>query len=160
RALDRSCGQTAARGLRRGGDLADFLAGFTSAQITFAAPIPELKTVFNGIVHEYCVIRNDVANGKFPAINFDKYLQLNAADIEALEDESLKKEMQEVLLTHGWKGKTHSADPLSQDVSRISQKAAQIRSRLNKTLIRIWPQPLSPITTNYFDWPCSVNELE
>src|SRR5436190_22523640 len=58
RALNRSNGQTCSRGIRAG-DYDDFLRdlGHKKVQLNYAAPIPEIRTCFNAIAHEYCLIK-------------------------------------------------------------------------------------------------------
>lgn len=100
-AQDRSVGQTEARGITNN-DHADFFAKVKSAKPYSAAPVPQLRTVFNAIIHEYCLAKQESGSPKFTEVDMDRYLRLIALDLEDFEDEKFRTEMEQILATHGW----------------------------------------------------------
>lgn len=100
-AQNRSVGHTEARGITNS-DHSDFFANVTQEELYCSAPIPELRTVLNSIIHHYCFVKQESGNPKFVEVDKDRYLRFVAKDLEDFEDEDSKKEMEKILLTRGW----------------------------------------------------------
>jgi len=137
RALNRSTGQNAARGIKAGG-FADFLKDVDESQWLFAAPIPQLRTVLNTIVHEYCFVQKESSSPKFPEVDMDRYLPFFARELDDFEDENLRNEMKAILLAHGW---TDQRNPAHQRAgSKKLSKPLGFKTRLKGALPkRLWP---------------------
>ncbi len=84
----------------------DFLASLGSRQLNFASPIPEIVTVWNAIIHEYCVVRQATGSPKFQELDFGNYMQALSIGVMWMEDPAKRKQAQEILASHGWKGPT------------------------------------------------------
>ena len=101
-ALYRSNGESGALG-RKTEDFLDFIAELGDTSINFGAPIPEIMTVFNGICHEYCVVKEQARSNKFHDIDKPAYLNFLANEIKRIEDPRLRREFEALLVTHGWR---------------------------------------------------------
>ncbi len=99
-ATDRSNGATYARGVPSS-DNRDFeqLAG---ERRHGAAPEPRFETLTNAVVHEYCHVREEVGNGRFPPVERSSYLAANGRDVQAIENAALRARMRELMREHGW----------------------------------------------------------
>ena len=95
-AIQRSNGASTARG-EKTPDHADFLKNLGGMKQNYAAPIPEVPTVLNAIVHEYCVVRDEARSPKFPAVDAPKYVSALAAGVEEFVDPQFRQRMREVL---------------------------------------------------------------
>ena len=100
-ALYRSNGESVAIG-KSTRDHMDFIADLGSTPINFAAPIPQFRTVYNAICHEYCLIKEQTKSKKFLEIDQCSYLKIIAQEIARIENPYLKREMEALLVTHGW----------------------------------------------------------
>ena len=67
------------------------------------APYPEIITVWNGLIHEYCSVREEAQSTKFPELDLAAYRQSLAAGIAAIEDPVLKLDMETKLQARGGK---------------------------------------------------------
>ncbi|HEX8458786.1 MAG TPA: glycosyltransferase [Pyrinomonadaceae bacterium] len=65
------------------------------------APFPEIMTVWNAIISEYCCTRQETRSAKFPELNMEKYLQALAVGIARIEDPELRREMERKLSARG-----------------------------------------------------------
>lgn len=99
-AIQRSNGASTARG-EKTPDHADFLKNLGQMKQNYAAPIPEVPTVLNAIIHEYCVVRDESRSPKFPAVDMPKYLRSLAEGVEEFVDPALRQRMREVLGARG-----------------------------------------------------------
>jgi hypothetical protein len=90
-AQDRSNGQSMTRGVKTE-DSPDFLP---------SAPIPEVTTVWNAIIHEYYEVKRATNSPKFPELEMTKYLQALALGITLIEDPHRRREMETILRSHG-----------------------------------------------------------
>ena len=63
-ALDRSNGMGQVRGIASKDHL-DFMANLGGQLLNYAAPIPEMPTVWNTVIHEYFVVENQTRSSKF-----------------------------------------------------------------------------------------------
>lgn len=97
-AISRSNGATISRGASST-DHADFMANLASLDPTPLAPIPNLLTVHNQVVHEYEAVRT-----RFPdlaPVNFDRYLRALHAEVGAMEEGLAKSQAQLRLASFG-----------------------------------------------------------
>ncbi len=99
-ALYRSNGESLAIG-KSTKDHMDFIADLEGTPINFAAPIPQFRTVFNAICHEYCLIQEETDSKKFISIDQCAYLKIMSQEIARIENPDLKLEMEALLVTHG-----------------------------------------------------------
>lgn len=102
-ALRRSNGASTSRG-ELTPDHADFLKNLGRMKQNYAAPIPEVATVHNAIIHEYCVVKEESRSPKFPEVDFQRYLGALAYELEEFIDPGQKQRMLSVLAGHGWRG--------------------------------------------------------
>jgi glycosyltransferase involved in cell wall biosynthesis len=98
-ALARSNGQGMERGVETK-DHADFLANLQT-RLNAAAPIPEITTVWNAIIHEYCEVKRDTNSSRFPELDMTKYVQALAQGISWMEDPFRRREMETILQSRG-----------------------------------------------------------
>ncbi len=134
--LNRSNGESQARGIASK-DHVDFIANLGAKPFNFAAPIPEILTVGNAIIHEYCYVKEETHSPKFPEVDKAKYLRQMAREVAELQNPQLKKEMQAVLAGHGWiepaqlpqVSETHSTQLKALSLKRVREK---IRWELSK----------------------------
>jgi glycosyltransferase involved in cell wall biosynthesis len=66
------------------------------------APFPEIITVWNFIINEYCFVKKETQSPKFPELNIEKYMGALAWGIGSMEDPEFKQHMTEKLLARGW----------------------------------------------------------
>ena len=71
--------------------------------VNFKAPYPEIITVWNALIHEYCSVREEAQSTKFPELDLAAYRESLAAGIAAIEDPVLKLEMETKLQARGGK---------------------------------------------------------
>jgi hypothetical protein len=99
-ALDRSNGHSAATG-KFTADSLDFVQNLNQTKLNYAAPIPELRTVHNGIFHEYCLVKQETHSPKFLEIDRVRYLHHIAGEVKLIQNPELRREMQDLLRTYG-----------------------------------------------------------
>jgi hypothetical protein len=75
----------------------DFMRDLKGMPPNGCAPFPEIQTVWNGIISEYCHIRQVTQSAKFPEVDLDKYAQALALGIEAIDDSQRREHMRELL---------------------------------------------------------------
>ena len=95
----RSTGQQLHRGDR---NYAQFVKDLETP-LNINAPYPEIRTVWNAIINEYCAVKKETHSPKFPALDLAAYRQSLAAGIAAIEDPVLKLEMETKLKARGGK---------------------------------------------------------
>jgi len=132
RALDRSNGETLASGFRVR-DHADFLASIRFDQMNFITPVPEVRSRFNFIVNEYCLIKNESGGQKFPQLNRDNYLKFLAMEVNECEDQNFKREMMEILRSHGWEQPAATKEQPTASSKKLGL-TAKVRNGLTKRL--------------------------
>lgn len=105
-ALSRSNGASVTRG-EMTPDYRDFTANLPAAKAIWnAAPIPEINTAVNAVFHEYCLFQQQTGSDRFYPLDWEKYLQANANEIEEIIDPQLKAEMLALLVSHGYRAAT------------------------------------------------------
>jgi glycosyltransferase involved in cell wall biosynthesis len=95
-ALHRSNGANATRGLMSE-DRMDFEQTFGRTPAFFAAPVPEIRTPGNAIIHEYCVVRQETQSPRFFDVNQTKYREYLLREIEENEDPDQRETMRALL---------------------------------------------------------------
>jgi len=102
RAFDRSHAIGFIRG--QGGDFhGDFLSIWGDRPWLEAAPIAGLSLGQNMLFHEYGLVQRAAGGERFPPIAMDGYLDELASALPAVEDESTRDQMRDVLVQHGWR---------------------------------------------------------
>jgi hypothetical protein len=87
------------------------------------APLPQIPTPGNAVVHEYCRAREETGSEKFPPVNRDRYLQLMHQEVAALQNLELKANLEALLAAQG---EVHKRRPML----RILQSALSAPARL------------------------------
>jgi hypothetical protein len=101
-ALDRSNGASLNRGVQTR-DSRDFLASLGAGGLNALAPVPEVVTVGNAIVHEYNFVRRQSHSGAFPPLDREKYLDHLAGEVSDYLDRGLRREALAHLRSQGWR---------------------------------------------------------
>lgn len=100
-ASDRSNGASFARGIMTR-DSADFARRRLGTVANYNTPIPELKTVGNAVIHEYCSVREQLRSDKFPSVAQGPYLEHMAREVREYLDPIAVADAERVLGQHGW----------------------------------------------------------
>jgi len=74
-----------------------------SLPVNFAAPFPEIVTVWNAIISEYCHAKEVTQSPKFPELDLYNYGKVLAWGIDQILDPQRREEMRERLSARGWK---------------------------------------------------------
>jgi hypothetical protein len=101
-AQQRSNGQSANCGIANEA-YASFVQDLGKIPVNFAAPFPEIITVWNAIISEYCHARETAQSPKFPELDLDNYRQALAVGIEEIRDPPRRECMRGLLVARGWK---------------------------------------------------------
>jgi hypothetical protein len=101
-AQDRSNGQSWHYGIANEAH-GRFIRELGSLPINFAAPFPEIVTVWNAIISEYCHVKEVTKSAKFPEVDVDKYRRVLAFGVDQIKDRSRQEEMRALLSARGWK---------------------------------------------------------
>ena len=99
--LARSNGWSAHLGIRNSANEQFFQE--LETPVNFKAPYPEIITVWNALIHEYCSVREESQSKKFPELDLAAYRESLAAGIAAIEDPDLKLDMETKLKARGGK---------------------------------------------------------
>ena len=110
----------------------DFRANLSvdESRRNYATPIPELNTCVNAVYNEYLIVKSETNSTRFYDIDFDRYLRLNAEEVEGMTNPELKTRMRELLSRHGLKN--DNSAPTSRSVTAIARKLLSPR--------RVWHQ--------------------
>lgn len=100
-AIDRSNGASISRGIISK-DSADFLSNLKNKNMCDMAPIPEIRTVWNAIIHEYYFVKQETQSSKFVDVDKTSYLSVLAHGTNEIFDPTLKSEMFGLLKANGW----------------------------------------------------------
>lgn len=109
--LSRSNGQSAHRGVKNSA-FEDFLKSLPKP-LNSDAPFPEIVTVWNAIINEYCFTKREAQSTKFPELDMEKYMQALAVGISWIEDPEVRQEMEQKLLARGGKPAPAKVDSLA-----------------------------------------------
>jgi hypothetical protein len=80
-----------------------FIRDLGSLPVNFAAPFPEIITVWNAIISEYCHAKEVTQSPKFPEVDLDNYRRVLAFGIDQIREPQRQKEMRMLLCARGWK---------------------------------------------------------
>jgi SAM-dependent methyltransferase len=79
--------------------------------VNFAAPFPEIVTVWNAIISEYCHTKELTQSPKFPKIDLYNYGKVLAWGIDQIIDPQRQEEMRAHLSARGWKSQEAAPPP-------------------------------------------------
>ncbi|MBD0326283.1 MAG: hypothetical protein ICV68_07625 [Pyrinomonadaceae bacterium] len=131
-ALSQSNGQGAERGIKNRA-FEDFLKNLPTA-LNADAPFPEIITVWNAIIHEYCFTKQETQSAKFPELNMEKYVEALAVGISWIEDPEVRGEMERKLAARGWQ-------PSNSEEPSLAQKLLSPQRVFNKLkAVAGWPK--------------------
>jgi len=122
-ALSQSNGQGAERGIKNRA-FEDFLQNLPKP-LNADAPFPEIITVWNAIIHEYCYTKQETRSAKFPELNMEKYIEALAVGISWIEDPEVRREMERKLVARGGK-------PANAEQPSLARKLLSPRRIFNK----------------------------
>jgi hypothetical protein len=100
-AQNRSNGQSVHYGITNRSN-AEFTEDLGTTPQNFAAPFPEIITVWNAIINEYCHTKQVTGSPKFPDLDREKYIEALAAGIDCIKDPERQQYMRELLSARGW----------------------------------------------------------
>ena len=100
-AMDRSNGASYRRGVHTDDDR-DFVAALGGGVRHASAPVPELETLTNAVIHEYCFVRAEAKSDRYPELDTFSYFGANGWDISQMENPQQARRMWAVLRRHGW----------------------------------------------------------
>jgi len=101
-AQDLSNGQSAHYGIENQA-LTTFLQDIAGQPINNGTPFPEIATIWNGIISEYCLVKEITKSPKFPELNLEEYMRVLAWGIEQMKNPERRQRMREFLSARGWK---------------------------------------------------------
>ncbi len=156
-ALARSNGASVTRG-EMTPDYRDFTANLPAANaIWHATPIPELNTAVNAVFHEYFLFRQETGSDRFFPVDYEKYLQANANEVEEIIDPQLKAEMLSLLVSSGYrvpaKNGAHDAAPLGHRFKAKMKRIATAPPTTSAWLFAARNLGVRPPGENQFDFP-------
>lgn len=127
-----SNGSSLARGDIEEGTYADFMKNAGNPLRNFAAPLPEFRTVYNAIIHEYNIAKAENKAAAFPEVDMNKYLSCLATEVDEIVNPEKRSELKQILAAHGWnEQQVPTSDPLFRKL--LSPK--RVADRLRRDLI-------------------------
>jgi len=112
----------------------DFLANLGSRQLNFATPIPEVVTVWNAIINEYCAVKQATGSSKFPELDLQKYMGALAVGVGWIEDPEKRARSRAILVAHGWQ-ECAGNDALN---SNALMPSASLSWRVCRSMGKVW----------------------
>jgi len=107
------------------------------APMNYAAPFPEIVTVWNAIISEYCHVQQVTKSPKFPELNLDTYRQALAAGVDQIKDPQRRAHMRALLSARGWKPLEVASAPASQPPPPVAKVGKPLwPRRLARKLVR------------------------
>ncbi len=100
-AQNRSNGQSVHYGITNQSN-AEFTEDLGTTLQNFAAPFPEIITVWNAIINEYCYTKEATQSAKFPDLDMEKYMAALATGIDCMKDPKRQQYMRGLLAARGW----------------------------------------------------------
>lgn len=88
-----------------------FVQGLGELPVNFGAPYPEIVTVWNSIISEYCRAKEATHSPKFPELNLYNYGRVLAWGIDQIRDPQRREEMRGHLSARGWKSQEVAPPP-------------------------------------------------
>ena len=131
-ALGRSNGESVHRGIKNEAymDLIRELPGPLNTE----APFPEIITVWNAIISEYCCVKKEAQSQKFPELDMGKYAEALAWGIDAVEEPHFKQQMKQNLMDRGYDPDVHTKRP------SLARRLVSPRRIFNKLKIMLNPR--------------------
>lgn len=129
-AQDRSNGGSFARGIASKDNL-DFERNLDGHSLNEHTPIPEIRTVGNAVIHEYCCVKADCDSSRYPDLSFQAYLDFLAREVDAFLDRSMASAARDILIAKGWRPTL--AFRLSSFRSKLVSLVLSVRKRTFKT---------------------------
>lgn len=147
--LDRAC--TLHHGMRASAGIGYLRGEKTEASHDFArqlsvpqygdTPEPEFDTIANAIFQEYCAVRAELGDGRFPPLDRDGYLAANAVSVDRMERTEARARMEALLERHGWT-RRHAARHAARLTAEVSGYFLRHPSALGRSLKRqLWDRP-------------------
>jgi hypothetical protein len=106
----RSNGQSVHHGIKNEA-FNDFIRDLGTSPINSASPYPEIVTIWNAIINEYCQVREVTQSPKFPEVDLDKYRSALAWGINQIKDPTGRAEMRKLLSARAPKPDEVAANP-------------------------------------------------
>jgi hypothetical protein len=132
-AQHRSNGQSAHFGIVNEA-YAKFIEDLGSLPVNFAAPFPEVVTVWNAIISEYCHVKDVTRSPKFPTLDMNKYIQALAVGIDSIRDPERQQNMRELLSARArrWKDENARITLPGNDAKPIWQPATEEQANVER----------------------------
>lgn len=149
-ALGQSNGQSGHRGIKNRAN-EDFHKTLRKP-MNSDAPFPEIMTVWNAIISEYCFTKQEAQSDKFPELNIEKYIQALAVGISRIEDPELRREMEQKLSARGWKPANAEAGSLAHKLlspQRVFNKLKSVVGRTRNPVFETPDQALAYAVNNF-----------
>jgi hypothetical protein len=149
-ALNESNGQSGDRGIKNSAS-EDFFKTLPKP-INSDAPFPEIMTVWNAIISEYCFARQEARSTKFPELNMEKYLQALAVGVARIEDPEVRREMERKLAARGWKPTGAKGDSLARKLlspRRVFNKLKAVAGRTSDPVFATPDEALAYAVNNF-----------
>lgn len=118
---------------------ADFFNNLGGTSFNNAAPFPEIITVWNAIINEYCNVKQVTRSPKFPELDMEKYIQALVLGIDQIKDPKRQEDMRKLLIARGWNPPLSLVRKLLSPrkvVNRLRRDSRKITNRLNRLLSR------------------------
>jgi hypothetical protein len=90
--------------------------------INNGSPFPEIATVWNGIISEYCLVKDITKSPKFPKLNVEDYMRVLAWGIEQIKNPERRQRMREFLSARGWKYEEAKREQKHSDASTTKEE--------------------------------------
>jgi hypothetical protein len=140
-ATGRSNGATYARGLPSADNREFEKLAAAVGRRHGAAPEPRFETQTNAVVHEYCFVREEVGNGRFPPVDRSGYLAANDRDVRGIENAALRARMDELMREHGWGTRQRLRVTVALGVSVIRYLVRHPSAILPMARRQLWERP-------------------
>ncbi len=113
---------------------AKFIEDLGSLPVNFAAPFPEVVTVWNAIISEYCHVKDVTRSPKFPDLDMDKYIQALAVGIDSIKDPQRRQSMRDLLSAreHRWKDENGRITLRDNDAQPLWQPATEEQANVER----------------------------
>jgi hypothetical protein len=104
-------------------------------------PEPGFETTANAIFQEYCTVRAEAEQGRFPPPDWRSYLAANAVAVDRIEDPEWRGRMRDLLERRGWT-RRHAAGRALHLAGRMAAHLVRHPRALARTVKRqLWDRP-------------------
>jgi len=138
----RSNGASVSRGVMSR-DSKDFLEHLDGRIINEYSPIPEIITVGNSIVHEYCNVQRQSHGKCYPEISIDSYRDRLAAEVYQYDDPHTRNRTLGILYSHSWK-------------PSLQYRISRLKRHLVKIVLHLFSRKFSTVA-EAITYACSDN---